>query len=135
GAELVHASPSSRLARSSNPAPWPLKQTQELPLERHVEVRERLVEQRHPRLEHEGPGDGHALPLAAGELARVAVLLSRGAAAKHTLCRGAHDGSRGLDSYAPSRRPAGIRSPDEVSAPTRRQQARGLPRPVAAMLS
>jgi hypothetical protein len=34
-----------------------------------VEVRERLVEQQHPRLEHERAGDGDALLLAARQLA------------------------------------------------------------------
>jgi hypothetical protein len=34
-----------------------------------VEVRERLVEEQDPRLQHERPGDGDALLLAARELA------------------------------------------------------------------
>ncbi|GIV62334.1 MAG: hypothetical protein KatS3mg044_1200 [Rhodothermaceae bacterium] len=33
-----------------------------------VQVRERLVEEKHPGLAHDGPPDGHALPLAAREL-------------------------------------------------------------------
>ena len=38
-----------------------------------VEGAERLVEQEHPRLDGQGPGQGHALALAAGELGGVAV--------------------------------------------------------------
>ena len=38
-----------------------------------VEVRQRLVEQEHLRVADDGPAHGHALALAARELARVAV--------------------------------------------------------------
>ncbi len=38
-----------------------------------VEGAERLVEQQHLRLDRQGPGQGHALALAAGELGRQAV--------------------------------------------------------------
>jgi hypothetical protein len=38
-----------------------------------VEVRQRLVEQEHLRVAHDGAAHGDALALAAGELARVAV--------------------------------------------------------------
>ena len=38
-----------------------------------VEVRQRLVHEEHLRLAHDGPAHGHALPLAAGELLRLAV--------------------------------------------------------------
>ena len=38
-----------------------------------VEVRERLVEQEHLRIAHDGAAHGDALALAAGELARIAL--------------------------------------------------------------
>ena len=38
-----------------------------------VEVRERLVEQEHARLTHDGPADRHPLPLSTRQLARLAV--------------------------------------------------------------
>src|SRR5256885_10172039 len=44
-----------------------LQQDQQLTLEGHVEVRERLVEEQRARLENESPSDGHALPPAPGE--------------------------------------------------------------------
>jgi hypothetical protein len=45
--------------------------------ELRVQVRERLVEQEHAGLAHQGPAQRHALALAAGELARVAVEVAR----------------------------------------------------------
>ena len=45
--------------------------------ERRVEVRQRLVEQEGLGLAHDGAPDGHALALAAGELARLAVEIVR----------------------------------------------------------
>ena len=41
-----------------------------------VEVRERLVEQQHLGLDHQGAGDGDALQLAAGELVRPALAVA-----------------------------------------------------------
>ena len=41
--------------------------------ERRVEVGQRLVEQEHLRVAHDGAADGDALALAAGELRRLAV--------------------------------------------------------------
>ncbi len=38
-----------------------------------VERAEGLIEQQHPRLHRQGPGQGHALSLAAGELGRIAI--------------------------------------------------------------
>ena len=38
-----------------------------------IEVGQRLVEQEQPRVAHDGAADGHALPLAAGQLARIAL--------------------------------------------------------------
>ena len=54
----------------------PLELAQEiddLRLHRHVERRGRLIEDEEFRLEHDGPGDGDALALAAGEFVRIAV--------------------------------------------------------------
>ena len=42
----------------------------QLQAELRVEVRQRLVEQKDLRLAHDGPSDGHALPLPTGELSR-----------------------------------------------------------------
>src|SRR6266542_576477 len=53
------------------------EEREELALQPDIEVRERLVEQHRARLEHERARDRDALPLAAGELTRVAPLLSR----------------------------------------------------------
>ena len=50
----------------------------DLRLHRHVERRGRLIENQEFRLEHERPGDGDALALAARELVRVAVAGSPG---------------------------------------------------------
>jgi hypothetical protein len=50
-----------------------LEEVDDLGLDGHVERRDRLVEHDQVRLEREGPGDPDALPLAAGELVRVAV--------------------------------------------------------------
>jgi hypothetical protein len=38
-----------------------------------IEVRERLIKHKHPRVTHDGAADSHALTLAAGELFRFAV--------------------------------------------------------------
>ena len=43
--------------------------------ERAVHARQRLVEEQHPRLEHERPGELEQLPLPAGERARVVARL------------------------------------------------------------
>ncbi len=42
-----------------------------------IEVGERLVEQEHLRIAHDGAAHGDALPLAAGKLARIAVEIGR----------------------------------------------------------
>ncbi len=39
-----------------------------------IQRRERLVQQQDPRLHHQGPGQGHPLALATGELGRIAAL-------------------------------------------------------------
>jgi hypothetical protein len=49
------------------------QQVDDLRLHRHVERAGRLVEHDEPRLQHQRPGDGDALALAAGELVRIAV--------------------------------------------------------------
>jgi hypothetical protein len=52
------------------------EEAEHLAAERDVEVRERLVEERCPRLDDEGARDGDALALTAGELGGVAPLLT-----------------------------------------------------------
>ena len=51
----------------------PLDLAAHLVAELRVEVRQRLVEQEELRVAHDGPADGDALALPAGELARIAV--------------------------------------------------------------
>ena len=55
----------------------PLELAPHLEAELGVEVRERLVEEQHPRLDGQRAGDRHPLLLAAGELARIARLILR----------------------------------------------------------
>ena len=52
-----------------------LQQVDDLRLDRHVERRDRLVGHDQLRVERERAGDADALPLAAGELVRVAVVV------------------------------------------------------------
>ena len=54
-----------------------LEQVQDLRLHRHVERRDRLVADDQLRLQRERAGDADALPLAARELVRVAVVVLR----------------------------------------------------------
>ena len=61
----MYVSPKSRLQR--------LEQVDDLRANRHVERRDRLVEDDQLRVERERPRDADALPLAAGELVREAV--------------------------------------------------------------
>ena len=53
------------------------EQVDHLGLDRDVEGRDGLVADDEPRLDGEGPGDADALPLAAGELVRIAVQEAR----------------------------------------------------------
>src|SRR3954454_16287905 len=48
------------------------EQIEDLRLDRHVEGRDRLVEDDELRLQGKSPGDTNALPLTAGELVRIA---------------------------------------------------------------
>ncbi len=54
-------------------APGALEEVQHLRLNRDVECRGRLIEEQETRAQHDGPGDGHPLLLAARELVRIAL--------------------------------------------------------------
>ena len=68
------------------------QQVQDLGLDRHVEGRHRFVAHDELRTQGDGPGNADALPLAAGELVRVpVVVLGVEADALHQLVHGVLD--------------------------------------------
>ena len=57
------------------------QQVEDLGLHRHIQGRCRLIQQQHPWLKDQRSGNRHALPLAAGELVRIA--FAKGAIEAH----------------------------------------------------
>ena len=81
------------------------QQVQHLRPDGHVQRRHRLVQHQHPRLQHQGAGDGNALALAAGEHVRIALRMFRAQAhpGQHVAGQGLAFGVAGADAIGRQR--------------------------------